>query len=122
MMTRMTEHRAYEHSMIDIGMEAVGLAVYINMAQSLQVIGQMVERDEMLEVDEMLRVVETIASALAWMDATGLAERHPELRDIPTKVDPLDFQGGGRNIITWVEGEIGKMKEAEYLKSVSLLN
>ena len=92
------------------------------MAQSLQVIGQMVERDEMLDVDEMLRVVETIASALAWMDSTGLAERHPELGDMPSKVDPLDFQGGGKNIITWVEEEIGNMKASELLKANSLLN
>ena len=82
----------------------------------------MISRDEMLEVDEMLRVVETIASALAWMDSTGLAERHPELADIPSQVDPLEFQGGGINIIKWVEGKIEEMKEAEYLKSVSYLN
>ena len=118
----MTDHQPYEHNQIDIGLEALGLAVYINMAQCLQVVGGLISRDEMLEVDEMQKVVETIASALAWIDSTGLAERHPELRDMPSKVDPLEFQGGGINIIKWVERKIEEMKEAEYLKSVSYLN
>jgi hypothetical protein len=122
MTTGMTEHRPYEHSMIDIGMEMVGLAVYINMAQSLQVIGQMIDRDETLDIDEMLKVVETIASALAWMDSTGLAERHPELGDMPSKVDPLDFQGGGRHIIAWAEKEISNLKDKEKFKADSYLN
>ena len=121
-MESMKEHQPYEHSMISIPTEHIGLAVYINLAQSIQVIGAMVAGEETLTTEEMLQVIDTMASTLCWMDATGFSSRHPALQDMPHKVAPLDFQGDRDGITRWVREEINKVRDGEEFKSRSYLN
>jgi len=87
--------------------EAMGAQLYINLAQGAQVVSTYIGENDVLEDDVAKKIVDTFIQALHWMDRMGLADRHPDLKQMPMAVEPIDFQGGGEaNIQQWLEAQL----------------
>ena len=87
--------------------EAMGAQLYINLAQGAQVVSTYIGENDVLEDDVAKKIVDTFIQALLWMDRMGLADRHPDLKQMPMAVEPIDFQGGGEaNIQQWLEAQL----------------
>ena len=87
--------------------EAMGAQLYINLAQGAQVVSTYIGENDVLEDDVATKIVDTFIQALHWMDRMGLADRHPDLKQMPMAVEPIDFQGGGEaNIQQWLEAQL----------------
>ena len=118
----MKRHKAFEYDQINVVHEAMGLGVYINLAQAMQVIGGVIDEGSKFEAPDLLRVIETMAAALTWMDYSGLSERHPDLKDMPDRVEPLNFQGGIEGLAEWLTQEMEMFTTGEEFKGRNHLN
>lgn len=115
-------HKPFTRDTVDLVTEAIGLGTYINLAQGLQVIGEIVASGGECGIDNLIRVMETMTEALFWMDRAGLADRHPDLMDMPHKVQPLDFQGGVEGIREWLGQEMERLINREDEKIRNYMN
>ena len=112
-MEDMKHHIPFKPDTPSTYVEALGLGVYITLAQTIQVIGRIYSCNEQLDSDGMSHVIEAISGTLAWMEATGFSERYPELRDMPLKVDPLEFQGDTEGLMQWFDRQLRSLKAGE---------
>lgn len=118
----MDYHKPFQHTQVNMVGEAMSLALYINMAQAVQVACDHINREVPFGMEEILKVVDTFTAALTWMDMGGIRERYPDLADMPDKVDPLDFKGDEEGLTQWFKEQMEDLKDAERFKVDSLFN
>lgn len=118
----MKHHEPYSHDAVDLIVEAEGLGVYLNLAQGLQVIGEIIDGGGECGTEDLLKVMSTFAHTLYWLDSTGFADRHPDLLDMPETVAALDFQGGEEGLTRWLVEEIANLANRESVKRLNYLN
>jgi len=118
----MKDHMPFQHDTLNVASEAIGLTVYVNLAQAVQAIGCVIQRGEGIKAGDLQHIQETMTAALKWMDGVGFVERHPDLGDMPDKVEPLDFQGGAEGLTQWFEHKVELLMEGESSKILNHLN
>ena len=75
-----------------------------------------------IKAGDLQAIQETMTAALKWMDVSGFVERHPDLGEMPNKVEPLDFQGGAEGLTQWFEHKVELLIEGETSKVLNYLN
>jgi len=96
----------FTDNLIDPITEALGAQLYIDLAQGAQVVSTYIGEGDVLEDEVAQKIVDTFVKVLIWLDRLGVANRHPDLKDMPAAVEPINFQGGGEaNIQQWLEDQ-----------------
>ena len=103
-------------------LEMMGVAAYIGLAQALQRMGNAVGQGEALSPGDSGEVLDALCMALTYMQASGIATRHPDLEAIPNEVEPLDFKGDEGELEEWFSEEMQGCVRGEELRLHHLFN
>ena len=114
--------KPFDGYMVNPALEMMGVTAYIGLAQSLQRMGDAAGQGETLSIGESGEVLDALCMALTYMQASGIAARHPDLEAIPDEVEPLDFMGGEGELERWFAEELADCVISEQSKLQALLN
>jgi len=103
-------------------LEATGLLAYVSLATGFQRLAEAKGQGHSPGPDLTDHLLDAIGNALCWMGASGLPSRHPDLAEMPTTVDPCDFQGGAAGVDRWVMDELKELAQTERGKLYAMFN
>ena len=114
--------KPFDGYMVNPALEMMGVTAYIGLAQSLQRMGDAAGQGETLSIGESGEVLDALCMALTYMQASGIAARHPDLEAMPEEIEPLDFKGGEGELERGFAEELADCVISEQSKLQALLN